>query len=181
MTVDTKYWTEAKASGGGRNGIAGLANGQLTVTMASPKELGGSGMGHNPEELFATGYAACYLGAMRFAAGSEKLGTVPDTATVKAHVGIGPRLDGGFGLKVKLVVSLPGWTARWPKGLPSAATSSAPIPTRPRATSRWRPRWSESVCHGAVRKLIHSRSSGVKGRPVVTPSHPLREWSVPFA
>ncbi len=108
MTVDAKYWTEAKATGGGRNGIAGLVNGQLTVTMTSPKELGGSGLGHNPEELFATGYAACYLGAMRFAAGSEKLGTVPDSATVNAHVGIGPRSDGGFGLKVKLVVSLPG-------------------------------------------------------------------------
>jgi organic hydroperoxide reductase OsmC/OhrA len=74
MTVDAKYWTEAKATGGGRNGIAGLVNGQLTVTMTSPKELGGSGLGHNPEELFATGYAACYLGAMRFAAASEKAG-----------------------------------------------------------------------------------------------------------
>lgn len=108
MSVDVKYTTSAKASGGGRNGIAGLENGQLTVTMASPKELGGSGLGHNPEELFATGYAACYLGAMRFAASSEKLGAVPDSATVKAEVGIGPRSDGGFGLKVKLVVSLPG-------------------------------------------------------------------------
>ena len=108
MSVDVKYTTSAKASGGGRNGLAGLENGQLTVTMASPKELGGSGLGHNPEELFATGYAACYLGAMRFAASSEKLGAVPDSATVKAEVGIGPRSDGGFGLKVKLVVSLPG-------------------------------------------------------------------------
>jgi len=108
MSVDAKYWTEAKATGGGRNGTSGLVNGQLTVTMASPKELGGSGLGHNPEELFATGYAACYLGAMRFAAQSEKLGSVPEDATVHAHVGIGPRSDGGFGLKVKLVVSLPG-------------------------------------------------------------------------
>ena len=108
MTVDVKYWTEAKATGGGRNGVASLANGQLTVTHASPKELGGSGLGHNPEELFGLGYSACYLGAMRFAAGSEKLGTVPDDATVTAHVGIGGRSDGGFGLKVKLVVSLPG-------------------------------------------------------------------------
>lgn len=108
MTVDAKYWTEAQATGGGRNGLAKLADGKLTVTMASPKELGGSGAGHNPEELFAIGYAACYMGAMRFAASSEKLGSVPDNATVDAHVGIGPRSDGGFGLKVKLVVSLPG-------------------------------------------------------------------------
>jgi Ohr subfamily peroxiredoxin len=108
MTVDPKYWTEAQATGGGRNGLAKLVDGKLTVTMTSPKELGGSGAGHNPEELFAVGYAACYLGAMRFAASSEKLGTVPDTATVNAHVGIGPRSDGGFGLQVKLVVTLPG-------------------------------------------------------------------------
>jgi Ohr subfamily peroxiredoxin len=108
MATDVKYWTEATATGGGRNGVASLANGQLTVTHASPKELGGSGLGHNPEELFALGYSACYLGAMRFAANSEKLGTVPDNATVTAHVGIGGRSDGGFGLKVKLVVSMPG-------------------------------------------------------------------------
>ncbi len=108
MAVDPKYWTEAQATGGGRNGIAKLTDGKLTVTMTSPKELGGSGAGHNPEELFAVGYAACYLGAMRFAANSEKLGTVPDNATVNAHVGIGPRSDGGFGLQVKLVVTMPG-------------------------------------------------------------------------
>jgi lipoyl-dependent peroxiredoxin len=108
MTTDIKYWTEAKATGGGRNGMTSLVNGQLTVTFASPKELGGSGLGHNPEELFAMGYAACYLGAMRYAAATEKLGTVPDTATVNAHVGIGGRSEGGFGLKVRLVVSLPG-------------------------------------------------------------------------
>ena len=108
MSVDAKYWTEAKATGGGRNGVSGLVNGQLTITHASPKELGGSGLGHNPEELFAVGYSACYLGAMRFAAQSEKLGTVPENTTVNAHVGIGPRSDGGFGLKVRLVVTMPG-------------------------------------------------------------------------
>ncbi|WP_095589002.1 organic hydroperoxide resistance protein [Actibacterium ureilyticum] len=108
MSVDTKYWTEARAQGGGRNGLAALKSGMLTVTMTSPEELGGSGAGHNPEELFALGYAACYLGAMRFAAQSEKLGTVPEDATVDAHVGIGPRSDGGFGLKVRLAVRMPG-------------------------------------------------------------------------
>lgn len=108
MAVDVKYRTAAQATGGGRNGVAKLDSGMLTVTMASPKELGGSGAGHNPEELFATGYAACYLGAMRFAASSEKLGTVPEDATVRAEVGIGPRGEGGFGLAVKLTVTMPG-------------------------------------------------------------------------
>ena len=58
MSIDPKYWTEATATGGGRNGTSKLADGKLTVTMTSPKELGGSGAGHNPEELFALGYAA---------------------------------------------------------------------------------------------------------------------------
>ncbi len=108
MSVDVKYTTEATATGGGRNGQSKLASGMLTATMSSPKELGGDGKGHNPEEFFALGYAACYLGAMRFAASSEKLGTVPDDASVTAEVGIGGRSDGGFGLKVTLKVALPG-------------------------------------------------------------------------
>jgi organic hydroperoxide reductase OsmC/OhrA len=65
MTVDVKYRSEAKATGGGRNRISGLVNGQKTVPMTSPNELGGSGPGRNPEELFDTGCAACYRGAMR--------------------------------------------------------------------------------------------------------------------
>ena len=108
MSIDPKYWTEAKATGGGRNGMASLASGMMTVTHASPKELGGSGLGHNPEELFALGYSACYLGAMRFVATAEKLGTVPADASVTAHVGIGNRPEGGFALKVRLVVTMPG-------------------------------------------------------------------------
>ncbi len=107
MSVDVKYRTEATATGG-RDGWSRLASGMLTMTMASPTELGGSGKGHNPEELFALGYSACFLGAMRVAAANEKLGTVPDNATVTAQVGIGPRGDGGFGITVKLTVSLPG-------------------------------------------------------------------------
>ncbi|MBU9697962.1 organic hydroperoxide resistance protein [Rhodobacteraceae bacterium HSP-20] len=108
MSIEAKYTAAAQATGGGRNGLAKLADGKLTVTMTSPKELGGSGAGHNPEELFALGYAACYLGAMRYVAGLEKLGTVPEDATVDAHVGIGGRAEGGFGLTVKLVVTMPG-------------------------------------------------------------------------
>ncbi|WP_045387404.1 organic hydroperoxide resistance protein [Falsirhodobacter sp. alg1] len=108
MSVDPKYLTEARATGGGRNGIATLKTGMLTLTMTSPKELGGSGAGHNPEELFALGYAACFLSAMRFAAQNEKLGDVPESATVDAQVGIGPRSGGGFGLTVQLKVDMPG-------------------------------------------------------------------------
>lgn len=67
------------------------------------------GDGHNPEQLFACGYAACYLGAMRFASSQDdSLGDVPEDASVTAEVGIGPRSDKGFGLTVHLKVSMPG-------------------------------------------------------------------------
>jgi len=108
MPTKVVYSTEATASGGGRDGKSATKDGALAVTLAVPKEMGGTGAGNNPEQLFAVGYAACYLGAMRFAASSEKLGTVPADATVTSTVGIGPRADGGFGLQVALHVSMPG-------------------------------------------------------------------------
>jgi Ohr subfamily peroxiredoxin len=103
------YTAKAKASGGGRNqGLSGTENGKLTFTMATPSEMGGSGKGTNPEELFACGYSACYLGAMRFVSGRDKL-PMPPEATVSAEVSIGARDDGkGFGIEVILNVSLPG-------------------------------------------------------------------------
>jgi len=108
MANKVVYTTEATATGGGREGTSATTDGALSVTLTPPKEMGGSGTGNNPEQLFAVGYAACYLGAMRFAAASEKLGTVPDDATVTSSVGIGPRDEGGFGLTVSLKVALPG-------------------------------------------------------------------------
>jgi Ohr subfamily peroxiredoxin len=108
MPTKVVYATEATATGGGRDGKSATKDGALSVTLAVPKEMGGSGQGNNPEQLFAVGYAACYLGAMRFAASSEKLGMVPADASVTATVGIGPRAEGGFGIEVALAVSLPG-------------------------------------------------------------------------
>ena len=108
MPTKVVYSTEATATGGGRDGKSATKDGALAVTLAVPKEMGGTGAGNNPEQLFAVGYAACYLGAMRFAASSEKLGTVPADATVTATVSIGPRAEGGFGLQVALAVSMPG-------------------------------------------------------------------------
>jgi Ohr subfamily peroxiredoxin len=78
------------------------------VRLATPKELGGAGgEGNNPEQLFAAGYSACFLGAMKFVASQEKM-KVPDDTTVTATVGIGPRSEGGFGITAALKVSLPG-------------------------------------------------------------------------
>ena len=108
--MPTKIAYEAIAvATGGRTGHAKTEDGQLEVTLATPKEMGGDGKGNNPEQLFAAGYAACYLGAMKFAASQDKsLITLPDDTTVRATVGIGPREDMGFGLAVTLEVHVPG-------------------------------------------------------------------------
>lgn len=103
------YTAEAKATGGGRDGHSATTDGALDVTLGVPKEMGGPGTGNNPEQLFAVGYAACYLGAMRHAASKDKsLPAVPADAAVQSSVGIGPRDEGGFGLTIALQVSLPG-------------------------------------------------------------------------
>jgi len=107
MSVDVKYRTKAKATGG-RDGNAATEDGTFKVKLATPKELGGGGgEGSNPEQLFAAGYSACFLGAMKFVASQDKK-TVPADTTVGATVGIGPRSEGGFGLEVSLDINLPG-------------------------------------------------------------------------
>ena len=102
------YRTSATATGGGRDGKSQVDDGSFTADLSVPKELGGpGGDGLNPEKLFATGYAACFMGAMRHYAASKKI-TVPDDASVQVSVGIGPREDMGFGLDVEITVTLPG-------------------------------------------------------------------------
>lgn len=107
--MKTLYDTAAKATGGGREGKAATLDGNFAVTLATPKELGGAGgEGTNPEQLFAVGYAACFLGAIRFVGGRDKI-KVPAEASVSSKVGIGPRDDGkGFGIEVALEIALPG-------------------------------------------------------------------------
>ena len=109
MSINVLYETSAKATGG-RVGHAATPDGNLKVDLARPRELGGGGgVGTNPEQLFAAGYAACFLSSMQFVAaqGGPK---VPADANVTATVGIGPRADGGFGLEVALAINLPGLT-----------------------------------------------------------------------
>ncbi|MBO6509042.1 MAG: organic hydroperoxide resistance protein [Roseibium sp.] len=107
MAVEVLYETRAKATGG-RDGSAETLDGTFAVKLATPKELGGAGgAGNNPEELFAAGYAACFIGALKFVGGQEKI-NVPADTSITSTVGIGPRSEGGFGLEVALAVSLPG-------------------------------------------------------------------------
>ena len=101
------YTTRATATGG-RDGRARTDDGAFEVALATPRELGGNGNGNNPEQLFAAGYAACFLSAMKFVGSQGQHAKVPADATVSAEVGIGPRADKGFGLAVKLAIALPG-------------------------------------------------------------------------
>src|SRR5271169_5851515 len=108
MSVNVLYKTSATATGG-RDGHAATKDGSFDVKLATPKELGGAGgEGNNPEQLFAAGYSACFLGAMKFVASQGGTPKVPNDTTVTATVGIGPRSEGGFGIDVALAISLPG-------------------------------------------------------------------------
>jgi len=108
MPVDAKYKTVATASGGGRDGKTALADGTMALQLTIPKELGGpGGDGANPEKLFALGYSACFLSAMRVASTQTRI-KVPDGSTVTATIGIGPRSEGVFGITAALDVYLPG-------------------------------------------------------------------------
>jgi len=107
MSVKVLYRTAARATGG-RDGRAATLDGNFEAKLSTPKELGGAGgPGANPEQLFAAGYSACFLSAMKFAA-TQGGAKVPPDATVTANVGIGPRDQGGFGLEVSLAIALPG-------------------------------------------------------------------------
>ena len=99
------YTAHASASGG-REGQAKSSDGLLDVKLIMPKEMGGAGGGVNPEQLFAAGYSACFLGAMKFVAGQEKI-TVPADTQVSGAVGIGP-IPTGFSLAVELSIHVPG-------------------------------------------------------------------------
>jgi Ohr subfamily peroxiredoxin len=106
--VNVLYATSAIAVGG-RDGNTGTSDGRFEVDLARPKELGGKGDGNNPEQLFASAYAACFLSSMQFLT-AEGGARVPADAEVMATVGIGSRSEGGLGLEIALDVRLPGLT-----------------------------------------------------------------------
>jgi Ohr subfamily peroxiredoxin len=107
MAVDVKYATRATSTGG-REGSVRSEDGRFEANLSMPKELGGAGGdGTNPEQLFAAGYSACFIGALK-AAGQQLKLKVPAETNVTATVGIGPRSEGGFGITASLLIDLPG-------------------------------------------------------------------------
>ena len=102
--LDKVLYTAHAHTTGGREGASRTDDGRLDIQLTSP---GGAGKGTNPEQLFAAGYSACFIGAMKFVA-SQGGPKVPADASVTSTVGIGPRSEGGFGITVELAVALPG-------------------------------------------------------------------------
>jgi Ohr subfamily peroxiredoxin len=108
MRLDKVLYTARATSTGGRTGTSTTPDGALKLELSTPRELGGAGgAGTNPEQLFAAGYSACFIGAMKAVAGKLKVALPADTS-ITADVGIGP-IPNGFGIQVALQVSVPGW------------------------------------------------------------------------
>lgn len=107
MSIEKVLYRSNATATGGRDGRGVSSDGVLDVKLTTPRELGGAGdKGTNPEQLFAVGYSACFLGAMKFVANREKI-ALPADVSVNGIVGIGP-IPTGFGIEVELRISLPG-------------------------------------------------------------------------
>ena len=104
--VEKVIYQAHATSTGGRDGTTRTSDGLLDLKLAVPKEMGGPGNGVNPEQLFAAGYSACFIGAMTFVAGPQKIALPADTS-IAATVGIG-QIPAGFGIEVQLAVTIPG-------------------------------------------------------------------------
>ncbi len=107
MSIEKVLYRAHATANGGRDGRAVSSDSVLDVKLTTPKELGGAGgSGTNPEQLFAAGYSACFLGALKYVAGQQKVALPADTS-IQGHVGIGP-IPTGFGIEVELMISIPG-------------------------------------------------------------------------
>lgn len=104
--VEKVIYKAHATSTGGRDGKTRSSDGLLDVKLSVPREMGGAGGGVNPEQLFAAGYSACFIGAMKFVAGTQKI-ALPAETSINATVGIG-QIPAGFGIEVQLEVTVPG-------------------------------------------------------------------------
>lgn len=107
MSIEKILYTATATATGGREGRATASDQALDVQLSTPRELGGAGgPGTNPEQLFAAGYSACFLGALKFVAGKRNIALPADT-TVTGKVGIG-QIPSGFGIEAELRIAAPG-------------------------------------------------------------------------
>jgi len=121
----TVLYTAHATATGGREGRAVSSDQVLDVKLSTPRELGGAGGdGTNPEQLFAAGYSACFIGAMKAVSAREKI-KLPAEPTIEGSVGIG-QIPGGFGLAVELKIAVPGMEREQLQALVDAAHQVCP-------------------------------------------------------
>jgi Ohr subfamily peroxiredoxin len=129
MALDKVLYTATATATGGRTGTAKSSDGALEVNLATPAQLGGAGgPGTNPEQLFAAGYSACFIGAIKAVAsgfaGGQKI-SLPGEVSITSDVGIGP-IPGGFGIQVAMKISIPGMDRAAAEALVAAAHKVCP-------------------------------------------------------
>ncbi len=125
MAIEKILYTAHATATGGRTGTAQSSDGALKVNLSTPHELGGGGgEGTNPEQMFAAGYAACFIGALKAVGGKMKL-AVPADVSIQSTVGIGP-VPTGFNLQVAMAISLPGMERSAAEALVAAAHQVCP-------------------------------------------------------
>jgi Ohr subfamily peroxiredoxin len=128
MALDKALYTAHATSTGGRTGSTESSDGRIRLQLSTPKELGGDGgPGTNPEQLFAAGYSACFIGAMKAVAASRKV-RLPAEVSIRAEVAIGPMTGkpGAFGISVAMAVSVPGMERAEAEALVAAAHEVCP-------------------------------------------------------
>lgn len=126
MTVNPVYRVWSTSTGGGRDGEVVSESGRIDLELRPPVEMGGSGDGANPEELFSAGYAACFNGALHLVAKNAGV-TLPEGTTVTVNVGIGKDdADGGFGLVADIATVIPGLDAAQAQDLTEQAHAFCP-------------------------------------------------------
>ena len=123
--VEKVLYKATATSTGGRDGRSVSSDNVLNLSLTTPRELGGAGgAGTNPEQLFAAGYSACFIGAMKFVAMKQKIALPADTS-ITASVGIG-QIPAGFGIEVDMVVAIPGMDRAAAQALVDAAHQVCP-------------------------------------------------------
>lgn len=128
MAIDKALYTAHATSSGGRTGSTESSDGKIKLQLSTPKELGGdSGPGTNPEQLFASGYSACFIGAMKAVARNQKI-ALPAEVSIRSDVSIGPMTGkpGAFGIAVAMAVSIPGMDKAAAEALVKAAHEVCP-------------------------------------------------------
>lgn len=122
--LDKVLYTAKAHSKGGRDGSARTDDGLLDVKLDPPPSMGGKAQGTNPEQLFAAGYSACFLGALKAVADKQKV-KLPDDRSIDAEVDIGPTSH-GYGIAVRMTVHLPGMPRDQAQALVDAAHQVCP-------------------------------------------------------